>query len=190
MSTTLLRRARKIYTCDDHDRMIENGWVYIRDGRIVDLGEEPCPISEAHEEIAVDGCILTPGLINLHHHFFQSLARAMPIAEKGSILEWLLELYPIWAELDADGLYWATKVAGAELLLSGGTTSVDHSYMVPGAISRSSRRRLPPRARSACGSISSSARRRHSRGTSRNCSRQSWATVWKSSSIPRKRSVH
>lgn len=132
MTTALLRHIGRLYTCDDSDRILDDAWIRIEDGRIVALGPEPSPSADADANIDLAGCVVVPGLINLHHHFFQSVTRALPFTDKAFVLDWLTSLYPLWVELDPEVMRWATRVAAAELLLSGGTTSVDHSFMAPG----------------------------------------------------------
>jgi len=132
MTTMLLRHIGRLYTCDDRDRIVDDAWIRIADGRVVALGPEPGPAGEADETLDLKGCLVIPGLINLHHHFFQSLTRALPFTDKAFVLDWLTRLYPLWVEYDAETMAWASRVAAAELLLSGGTTSADHSFMAPG----------------------------------------------------------
>lgn len=133
----LLRNAAWIYTCDPRDTMIENGWVHVRGNQIAAIGREPCPVEGATRSHDLRGCILIPGMVNLHHHFFQTLTRAMPTTQRALALDWLFGLYPLWAELDRDAIYWASAAASAELLMSGATTSVDHSYLLPKPADRS-----------------------------------------------------
>ena len=131
MRSILLRNVGWIYSCDDADTIVENGYVLLSDKLIVEIGREPCPLPAADASYDLAGCIVLPGLINLHHHFYQSLTRAVPLTQRALALDWLYGLYPLWAELDEEALYWGTVVASAELLLSGATTSVDHSYLLP-----------------------------------------------------------
>src|SRR5260221_7037119 len=132
MPTILLRNIPWIYTCNEQDALVEQGWIKIVDRRIAALGREPCPIAGADAVHDLAGCIVVPGLVNLHHHFFQSVTRAIPLGQRATALDWLYASYPIWAELDEDAMYQACLTASAELLLSGATTSADHSYYLPG----------------------------------------------------------
>jgi cytosine/adenosine deaminase-related metal-dependent hydrolase len=132
MSTLLLRHARWIYTCDDRHHVVEDGYVLVHDRRIADVGREPCPHGSADEVHDLSGCLVLPGLINLHHHFYQTLTRAIPLTQRARALDWLFGMYPVWAELDAESMASGALTAAAELLLSGATTSVDHSYLLPG----------------------------------------------------------
>ncbi|MGE0237762.1 MAG: amidohydrolase family protein [Parvibaculaceae bacterium] len=101
-------------------------------GHVAALGQGD--LSGTFEEtIDLSGHLVTPGLVNSHHHFFQSLTRAIPAAQRGHLLTWLLRLYPIWSRMTPDDLAAATEAAVAELLLSGVTTTSDHLYLVPRA---------------------------------------------------------
>jgi 8-oxoguanine deaminase len=131
VARTLLTDIDWLYTCDGHTSFVRNAWVLIQDRIICEVGTIDRPSPEAENRISLRGCVVTPGFINLHHHFFQSLTRAVLGSEKSSVLGWLLALYPIWVQLRSVDMAAATRVAAAELLLSGCTTSVDHSYLVP-----------------------------------------------------------
>jgi cytosine/adenosine deaminase-related metal-dependent hydrolase len=131
MPRLLLRHADALYTCDDARRVIRDGYVLIEDGRIAALGAEPAPAIAADEEISAAGSLVTPGLINIHHHLYQTLTRAVPLANRASILDWLYAMYPVWAEIDADAYYWAALANSCELLGSGCTTNADFAYLMP-----------------------------------------------------------
>lgn len=133
MPRLLLRHADYIYTCDDSRKVIRDGYVLIEDGRIAAVGPEPAPAIAADEEISAAGTMVTPGLVNIHHHFYQTLTRAIPRANRADILGWLYTLYPVWAEIDADAFYWAALATSCELLASGCTTSADFAYLMPDA---------------------------------------------------------
>ena len=77
------------------------------------------------------GGIATPGLVNTHHHFYQTLTRAIPAAQNCDLFHWLKTLYPIWSGLTAEGVYVSAQMAAAELMLSGCATSSDHLYLFP-----------------------------------------------------------
>lgn len=131
MPRLLLRHAEAIHTCDDARRVIGDGYLLIENGRIAALGPEPAPVMVVDEEISMAGCLVTPGLVNIHHHLFQTLTRAVPLANRASILDWLYVLYPVWAEIDADAYYWAALANSCELLTSGCTTNADFAYLMP-----------------------------------------------------------
>lgn len=133
MSTLLLRHADVIHTCDDARRVIRDGYVYVEDGRIAAVGCEPAPVLVADDEVSAAGCLVTPGLVNVHHHVFQTLTRAVPIATRSTIVDWLYAMYPIWAEIDADAYYEASLATHCELLASGCTTNADFAYLMPEA---------------------------------------------------------
>lgn len=105
--------------------------VIVADGQIVELvgkGKEPVTNAKAFE--ARDHVVI-PGLINTHHHFYQTLTRAVPAALDRELFSWLKALYPIWARMTPDALNAAVTVAMAELMLSGCTTTTDHHYVFP-----------------------------------------------------------
>ena len=132
MTTVLLRNVDHIYTCNDKDEVIENGYVLIQDNVIEDVGQEPCPVAQADDVYDLSGCLVVPGFVNLHHHFFQSLTRAIPAGQRAVSLDWLAGMYPLWAEFDPEAIYWGTLAAAGELLLSGATTSADLAFILPG----------------------------------------------------------
>ncbi|MCC6194506.1 MAG: amidohydrolase family protein [Burkholderiales bacterium] len=133
MPSLLLRHADVIYTCDDSRRVIRQGYVHVENGRIAAVGAEPAPPLAADEEVSATGCLVTPGLVNVHHHLFQTLTRAVPLATRSTILDWLFAMYPIWAEIDADAYYRASLATNCELLTSGCTTNADFAYLMPEA---------------------------------------------------------
>lgn len=132
MATLLLRHIDWLYTCDRHERVLTNAYVYAVNGRLVDIGKEPCPYVDADVVEELRGCIALPGLVSLHHHFFQSLTRAVPRTQRTRALPWLFGMYPIWSGIHPDALRWATLASAGEFLLTGGTTCADHSYLLPG----------------------------------------------------------
>ena len=105
----------------------EDGWVLVADGRIEQVGSGQQP--EADERIDLDGALVTPGLVNTHHHLYQTLTRAQ--AQQADLFTWLKTLYPIWARLDGEAEYAAARTGLAELMLSGCTTAFDHHYVFP-----------------------------------------------------------
>jgi len=131
MATTLLRGAAFIATFDDAQTTLEDGSIFIRDNVIERVGPTSELPETADDVIDVANFILLPGLINTHHHFYQTLTRSMPAAQDADLFGWLNALYPIWGGLTPSALRSATSIAIAELLLSGCTTSSDHTYIWP-----------------------------------------------------------
>ena len=123
----LLLRGGHVVTMDDAESEHPGGWVLVRDGLIaaVGSGEEP----ESEEKLDLGGALVTPGLVNTHHHLYQTLTRAR--AQDSTLFEWLVELYPVWARLDAEAEYAAARTGLAELARSGCSTVFDHHYVFP-----------------------------------------------------------
>ncbi|MDQ4137225.1 MAG: 8-oxoguanine deaminase [Actinomycetota bacterium] len=115
------------------DRGVEvaGGWIAVKDGRVAAYGDSATPVPAADRVIDAGGRVVTPGLINTHHHIYQNLTRSFGPAINGTLFEWLTTLYPMWARLDQDGAYYSAYVGMAELLLGGCTTSTDHLYVHP-----------------------------------------------------------
>jgi len=134
MSTLLLRHARCVATLDAQRRELTDASVFIRDHRIEAIGPASELPAEADEVLDVSGCLVTPGLVNTHHHMYQSLTRAIPAVQDAELFSWLRGLYPIWAGLTPEMVRVSTQVAMAELLLSGCTTSSDHLYIYPNGV--------------------------------------------------------
>ncbi|WP_255455396.1 8-oxoguanine deaminase [Pantoea sp. BAV 3049] len=133
-STLLLKNAEVIVTMDEKRREIKNGNIYIKDNIIVAIGNEQNIPTTADRVIDLKGHIVIPGLINTHHHMYQSLTRVIPNAQDGELFKWLTTLYPIWERLTPEMMKIATKTSMAELMLSGCTTSSDHQYVYPNGI--------------------------------------------------------
>ncbi len=131
MSTLLVRNATLLATFDDQEREIEDGGIFIRDGFIEQVGPTPELPAEADEVLDLSGHVVLPGLINTHHHFYQTLTRAVPAAQDANLFNWLVTLYPIWARMQPGDIYVSTITALAELALSGCTTASDHLYIFP-----------------------------------------------------------
>lgn len=131
MKTLLLRNARVLVTMDAERREIENGAVFVRGNVIEQVGTSSELPQTADEVIDAGGHVVLPGLVNTHHHMYQSLTRAMPGAQNGELFEWLTNLYPAWANLTPEMIRISTQTAMAELMLSGCTTSSDHLYIYP-----------------------------------------------------------
>ena len=130
MSTLLIKNAY-IATMDDHQREIPEGGLLIRDGFIEQVGQIANLPNTADEVLDLTGHILLPGLVNAHHHFYQTLTRAVPAAQDANLFNWLKTLYPIWARLTPEDIFISTSTALAELALSGCATASDHLYLFP-----------------------------------------------------------
>jgi 8-oxoguanine deaminase len=129
--TLLVRHARLLVTMDAARREIADGAVFIRGNAIEQVGASADLPQQADEIIDAGGHLVMPGLVNTHHHMYQSLTRAVPAAQDGELFNWLRTLYPIWSGLTADMIRVSTLTAMAELMLSGCTTSSDHLYIYP-----------------------------------------------------------
>ncbi|TGD95025.1 8-oxoguanine deaminase [Methylobacterium nonmethylotrophicum] len=130
MATLLLRNADRVVTMDEGRREIAGGFVLVEDQRIVAVGDgEALPAADT--VIDLSGHVLLPGLVNTHHHMYQSLTRAVPAAQDADLFGWLKALYPIWARLTPEMVRVSSQTAMAELMLSGCTTSSDHLYLYP-----------------------------------------------------------
>ena len=131
VSTLLIRNARVVVTMDATRREIADGAVFIRGNVIEAVGPSSELPHTADEIIDAADHVVLPGLINTHHHMFQSLTRAVPTAQDSDLFGWLQQLYPIWSNLTAEMVHASTLTAMAELMLSGCTTSSDHLYLFP-----------------------------------------------------------
>ncbi|HKB93583.1 MAG TPA: 8-oxoguanine deaminase [Gaiellaceae bacterium] len=124
--STLYRNAH-IVTMDDAGTEHADGWLLAADGLVEAAGGGAPP--EADATVDLKGAVVTPGLVNTHHHLYQTLTRAR--AQEATLFEWLAELYPVWAGIDAESEYAAARTGLAELALSGCTTVFDHHYVFP-----------------------------------------------------------
>ncbi len=131
MASFLIKKARLMVTMDKARREIENGGLYIENGVIKRVGKTEELPAIADEVLDLADHIVLPGLVNTHHHFYQTLTRAVPAAQDANLFNWLKTLYPIWARLTPEDIYISTKTALAELALTGCTTSSDHLYLFP-----------------------------------------------------------
>ena len=125
MST--LYRNGWVVTMDDAGAEHESGWILVDGSTIAAVGSGPEP--EAAERVDLHGFVVTPGLVNTHHHLYQTLTRAR--AQQADLFTWLQELYPVWSRIDAEAEYAAARTGLAELALSGCTTVFDHHYVFP-----------------------------------------------------------
>jgi cytosine/adenosine deaminase-related metal-dependent hydrolase len=131
MSTLLIRNATLLATMDNADTRIADGAVYVENNVIAQIGPSAQLPSSADMVIDARDMVVLPGLVNTHHHFVQTLTRAVPGAQNADLFNWLRTLYPIWAKLTPEAFYVSAKIAAAELLLSGCTTASDHTYIWP-----------------------------------------------------------
>jgi len=118
-------------------RRIPDGGLFVRDARLEQVGPT-AELLRAHPEYAgadqiidADGMIILPGLVNTHHHLYQTLTRAVPAAQDATLFQWLKTLYPVWAGMTPEAVYTSALVGLAELMLSGCTTASDHLYIYP-----------------------------------------------------------
>ena len=132
--TLLIRDADLVVTVDEQRRELPRASVLVRGRAIEAIGPADALPREADEVIDARGHIVIPGLVNTHHHMYQSLTRAIPAAQNAELFGWLRTLYPIWAGLTPEMVRVSTQVAMAELLLSGCTTSSDHLYLYPNGV--------------------------------------------------------
>ncbi|MCX6044233.1 MAG: 8-oxoguanine deaminase [Chloroflexi bacterium] len=135
MPTLLIQHAAMLVTMDAQRRELRDGAVFVQDNAITWVGataDLPADLAErADQVINAHGKIVLPGLVNTHHHFYQTLTRVIPGAQDAVLFDWLKTLYPIWAELTPADVRVSTQLALTELLLSGCTTSSDHHYLWP-----------------------------------------------------------
>jgi len=131
MATLLVRNALVVATFDDARREIPGGGLFARDGVIEQVGLSTELPQTADEVLDLAGHVVVPGLVNTHHHFYQTLTRAVPQAQNKELFDWLVTLYPIWARITPEGIRVSAQIAAAELALSGCTTASDHLYMFP-----------------------------------------------------------
>ncbi|MEL7131172.1 MAG: 8-oxoguanine deaminase [Pseudomonadota bacterium] len=131
MTHTLIRGAAHIVTMDDERRILRDADIALTDGQISAVGvglEAEGDVIEAH------GCVITPGLVNTHHHLYQTLTRAVPAAQNALLFGWLQTLYPIWARFTPEHMFVSAQIGLAELALSGCTLSSDHLYLYPNGV--------------------------------------------------------
>ncbi|GAC1689232.1 MAG: 8-oxoguanine deaminase [Ktedonobacteraceae bacterium] len=131
MTSLLIQHAELLVSMDDNDSLWTNGGIYVVDNIIQQIGPTDLLPQSADQVINARNMLLLPGLVNTHHHFYQTLTRNLPEAQDANLFQWLRTHYPIWAGLTPEAIYISTKVALAELMLSGCTTSSDHCYIWP-----------------------------------------------------------
>ncbi|MGD9238987.1 MAG: 8-oxoguanine deaminase [Desulfobacterales bacterium] len=132
MSSILLKNCFYIFlSADDGSRWNED--VLIRENRIAKIGADI--VDTADRVIDCSTCVVMPGFVNTHHHFYQTLTRNLPAVQNAELFDWLVYLYEIWQHLDEEAVYYASMLAMAELLKTGCTTSADHHYVYPQNVS-------------------------------------------------------
>ena len=137
MSRILLRHADVLVVMDDARRELPDGAMVFEDGVIVEIGTSEALSAQAStvdEIIDATGCVVTPGLVNTHHHLYQTLTRAVPAAQNALLFDWLKTLYPIWEGFRPEDMVVSAQVGLAELALSGCTMSSDHLYLYPDGV--------------------------------------------------------
>jgi cytosine/adenosine deaminase-related metal-dependent hydrolase len=122
MSTLLVKNAH-ILTMDDHQTELSDGGLLIENGFIKQVGTTADLPQSADEVLDLNGHVVVPGLVNTHHHFYQTLTRAVPAAQDANLFNWHKTLYPIWARLTTEDIIISTSTALTELALSGSTTA-------------------------------------------------------------------
>ncbi|MBM4465365.1 MAG: 8-oxoguanine deaminase [Chloroflexi bacterium] len=135
MPTLLVKNATLLVTMDEGRRRIEGGGLFVRDNVIEAVGPTEELPQAADRVIVASGMIVLPGLVNTHHHLYQTLTRALPAVQDVELFDWLRTLYPLWAQLTAKAIYVSALVGLAELILSGCTTTTDHLYLFPNDVS-------------------------------------------------------
>lgn len=132
MSTLLVKNIHTLVTMDATRREIRNAALFVRDTAIEQVGTTAELPQTADEVLDLrDRFVVLPGLVNTHHHFYQTLTRAVPAAQNCDLFNWLQALYPIWANLTPKSISISAQMAAAELMLSGCTTASDHLYIYP-----------------------------------------------------------
>lgn len=137
MSATLIRHADRLVTMDDAGIEIPDGALVIEDGKITATGtsaELAHWAGTAEEIVDARGCVVTPGLVNTHHHLFQTLTRAVPAGQNALLFDWLKAHYPVWARYRPEDMFVSAQLGLAELAVSGCTLSSDHLYLYPDGV--------------------------------------------------------
>lgn len=128
MTEILIKGADHVLTMDDDRREMAGADILVRDGTIAAVGHG---LSSTGPTLHAQGCVVTPGLVNTHHHLYQTLTRAVPGGQDALLFGWLQTLYPIWARFTPDHMFTSAQIGLAELALSGCTLSSDHLYLYP-----------------------------------------------------------
>jgi cytosine/adenosine deaminase-related metal-dependent hydrolase len=131
MTSLLIQHAELLVSMDDENQRWHDGGLYVEDNVIRQIGPTDQLPQVADQVIDARHMLIMPGLVNTHHHFYQTLTRNLPSAQDANLFDWLRVHYPIWAGLTPEAIAISTKIAIAELMLSGCTTSSDHCYIWP-----------------------------------------------------------
>lgn len=126
---TLLKKIETILTMDDQRRELSGADILIEDGVITAIGHDL--VAPDADQVAGAGCVVTPGLVNTHHHLYQTLTRAVPGGQDALLFGWLQTLYPIWSRFGPEEMFISAQIGLAELALSGCTLTSDHLYLYP-----------------------------------------------------------
>ena len=136
--TLLVKNVKHLVTCDGDDRLLEGVDVLIRDGVIAGIGQEAGTLESGTQEsgtaedvIDASNMVMYPGLINTHHHLYQTFSRNLPQVQNMELFPWLKTLYEIWKHVDEDVVYYSSLTGMGELLKTGCTTCLDHHYVFP-----------------------------------------------------------
>lgn len=126
--TLLIKNVKYLVTCDDEDRVLNGVNVFVKDGVIQSIGSE-----EQTADDVIDGShmVMYPGLINTHHHLYQTFSRNLPEVQNMELFPWLKTLYEIWKNLNPDTVYYSSLTGMGELLKTGCTCCLDHHYVFP-----------------------------------------------------------
>ncbi len=130
-SSLLIRDIHSLVLMDEDHTVLRGGFVYIESGEILQLGTRPPAGLRPQQTIGARHMVALPGLINTHHHLYQTLTRACTAGADAELFDWLRALYPLWARIDEESLETAALAGMAELMLSGCTTTSDHHYVFP-----------------------------------------------------------
>ena len=128
MNEWLIKDCSHLMTMDEDRRELKDCDILIRDGVIAEIGSG---LSTVGETVLAQDCVVTPGLVNTHHHLYQTLTRSVPEAQNALLFGWLKELYPIWSRFTPEHIFISAQIGLAELALSGCTLSSDHLYLYP-----------------------------------------------------------
>ena len=131
MTTLLVKHAHTLVTMDEARHELSDGALFARDGVIEQVGPSTDLPESADTVLDLRDHVVLPGLVNTHHHLYQSLTRVIPQCQDAELFAWLRALYPIWAGLRGEHIYTSALLGLAELILSGCTTSSDHLYIYP-----------------------------------------------------------